>query len=385
MTDEELLFKRNTARGQKRYSIRNGGIYYHNSEFIVDGTKIKEIMGFIKNVNKKYNNTNIPIILDLGKVEFKDKLTYIILECICHCVMTVYGKKVIILCNVQRTIWTEGIYSSVLPLLSSAKSDCFVKFTDNFMGEIYGRHYRKIVKVEDWNDKYLNCKIMEQVDWFLKNLHVDKENRDALSEVVSELAGNVHDHVNGDCLIDIDVTLEYEKEDDIGEYYGVNLVVLNFSSKLFGEGIREKLNNGHILNERFKIVKEAYKNHQRLFSGENYVEEDFFNITAFQHKISGREKDFTNGGTGLTKLISSLQERSETHNCYMISGKRAIFFRQELLHYDEEKWIGFNDNNNYFDEKPSDTVLGGSYIFFPGTAYNLNFVMRKEEENGKQV
>ena len=35
--------------------------------------------------------------------------------------------------------------------------------------------------------------------------------------------------------------------------------------------------------------------------------------------------------------------------------------------------------NNYFEEKPIVTVLGGSYIFFPGTAYNLYFVMRKVE------
>lgn len=383
MTDENLLFEWNTAKTPKRCNIRNGGIYYQNKVSMFDGTKIKEIIGFIKSAQSKYKSSNIPIILDLGKIMFKDKLTYIILECICYHVITEFKRKIIILSNIQNTIWTEGIYSSVLPFLSMAKSDSFARFKDKFNGEIYGKHYRKIIKTQDWEDPYLNSKIMEQVDWFLKNLQVDKENRNALSEVVSELAGNVYDHVNSDCLIDIDVTSEYERKDDSGEYYGVNLVVLNFSSKLFGDGIRKKLKYGSNFNERFHVVQQAYDNHKKYFDNKTYLEEDFFNITAFQHKVSGREEYFTNGGTGLTKLIYSLQERSEMHNCYMISGRRAIFFKQELIQYNGEKWIGFNEGNNYYDEKPSSHVLGGSYIFFPGTAYNLNFVMRKEDRYDK--
>ena len=73
-----------------------------------------------------------------------------------------------------------------------------------------------------------------------------------------------------------------------------------------------------------------------------------------------------------------MEERSDTHNCYMVSGERAIFFRQELLNYNEDKWIGFNECNDYFNNRPSNSVLGLGHIYMPGTAYNLNFAMRKE-------
>lgn len=380
MLDDELILLKNKGALPKRFEIVNGGIYYKNNEYNFDGIKIKEIINFLYSVNKKYKVSYIPIILDLGVIEFKDKLTYIILECLCNYIMSKTNRKVIVSCTVKKNIWTEGIVSSALPILSTGKKGSFAKFNEKFSNEIYRRHYRRIITEQEWDDdKYLNCKIMEQVDWFLKNLHVDKSNRDAMSEVVSELAGNVHDHTSGDCLIDIDVTEEYEKENSDGEFYGLNLVVLNFSEKLFGEGIKEKLQFDDNLNERHKMVKDAFALHKKLFDGKIYLEEDFYNITAFQHKISGRNKKYINGGTGLTKLIHSLEERSETHNCYMISGNKSLFFRQEFLNFNEDNWIGFNEHNDYLNEMPDLSVLGGSYIYFPGTAYNLNFAMRRDE------
>lgn len=378
MVGDILLFEKNQVITTKGCKIKRDGIHYENKGNLFDGNKIKDIIGFVRFVEKKYKGTNIPIIFDLGNIEFKDKLTIVIFECICNYIMGVLGRKVVVLCSVKKTIWTEGIVSSPLPILSTGKKGSFEKFQLKFKNEIYGRHYRRIILAQEWNDKYLNSKIMEQIDWFLKNLYVDKEYRAAMAEVVSELVGNVHDHTNGDCLVDIDVTTEYEKENAEGKYYGLNLVVLNFSNNLFGDEIKKKINKADKQTERFEYVKSAYINHQKLFNEHYYEEDDFYNISAFQHKISGRE-NYTNGGTGLTKLIYSLEERSDTHNCYMISGERAIFFRQELLNYNKEKWIGFNKSNDYYNEKPDDAVLGKSYIYMPGTAYNLNFAIRKEE------
>lgn len=380
MTGEELLFQKNNIPGPKHFDIKNGGIYYKNNAYIFNGDKIKEIIGFIRSAHIKYNAIGIPIILDLGNIVFEDKLTYIILECICNFAMSKLGRKIIISCSVKKSIWTEGIQSSVLPILSTGKPGSFEKFQNKFMHEIYERHYRRIVLADEWRDKYLNSKIMEQIDWFLKNLLVDKEYRDAMAEVISELVGNVHDHTTGDCLIDIDVTTDYNKENADGKYYGLNLVVINFSDNLFGQEIKKKIEDGDIQNERYEIVKCALQNHKILFDGHSYTEEDFYNITAFQHKISGR-KNYTNGGTGLTKLIYSLEERSDTHKCYMISGNRSVIFRQELLNYSSDKWIGFNEINDYLNNKPDDGVIAESYIYIPGTAYNLNFAIRKEVES----
>lgn len=382
MLGEELLLEKNKTAGPKRFHVSNGCIYYQNNTYRLDGDIIKEIIAFVKAAAVKYGRTCIPIVLDLGKIEFKDKLTYVTLECICNYIMERYHTRIIIGCSVKHNIWTEGFQSSVLPILSTGKNNSFKKFSEKYKNEIYGRHYRRIISESEWEkDIFLNSKIMEQVNWFLKNLHVEKRNRDAMSEVVSELAGNVHDHTNGDCLIDIDVTSEYDKQDSEGTFYGLNLVVVNFSETLFGDGVKTKILSDDILNERFDLVKKAYDNHKKFFEDGVYEEEDFYNISAFQHKISGRTKRYTNGGTGLTKLIRSLEESSDTHNCYMISGDHSVFFKQDYLNYNKDNWIGFNDSNDYINDCQGENVIGGSYIYFPGTAYNLNFAMRKEEKN----
>lgn len=385
MLGEELLLDKNETIGPKRFKVSNGCIYYRNNKEKFNGDTIKEIIAFIKAAIVKYGKTSIPIVLDLGRIQFEDKLTYIILECICNYIMENYRIRIIIGCSVKHNIWAEGFQSSVLPILSTGKKDDFRKFSEKYKYEIYGRHYRRIISETEWEkDIYLNSKIMEQVNWFLKNLHVERKNRDAMSEVVSELAGNVHDHTNGDCLIDIDVTSEYDKKDSDGTFYGLNLVVINFSETLFGDGVKARLSSDDMLNERYDIVRMAYSNHKKFFKKGVYEEDDFYNISAFQHKISGRTKRYTNGGTGLTKLIRSLEESSDTHNCYMISGTHSVFFKQDYLNFNRENWIGFNDSNDYLNDGPGKGVIGEGYIYFPGTAYNLNFAMRKEENNEKQ-
>ena len=383
MENDEYIFTYNQNGMKKRPIIKADGIHYENKKKLVDGTVIKEIIGFINEMNKKYNNTNIPIIMDLGTIEFKDKLTFVILECICNYCMMINKRKICINMKAMHTIWTEGISSSPLKLVDGKKGNV-EKFREKFHGEIYGRHYRRVILKEEWSNKYLNSKILEQVDWFLKNLCVEKNNRDKLAEVVAELAGNVHDHTKGDCLIDIDVTTEYTREGFEGSYYGLNLVVLNFSNNLFGDGIKNIIEKDDVQGERYESVKDAYEIHKKMFS-DKYEEDDFWNITAFQHKISGRTEKYKTGGTGLTKLIYSLEERSESHNCYMISGNKALFFIQDLLQYNENRWIGFNETNDYFNDKPDNRVLGKSYIYFPGTAYNLNFAMLKEDNIDESV
>ena len=100
-------------------------------------------------------------------------------------------------------------------------------------------------------------------------------------------------------------------------------------------------------------------------------------MTAFQHKISGRENSIT-GGTGLTKLIESLETRSETHICYVQSGKRVVIFKPEYLSYNDDGWLGFNENNDYLTTAPQENLFSGNHYLLPGTAFNLNFVMKRE-------
>ena len=67
------------------------------------------------------------------------------------------------------------------------------------------------------------------------------------------------------------------------------------------------------------------------------------------------------------------------HMCYVLSGKRGMIFKKEYLEYNDERWIGFNKENDFLTQIPDVDIFDECDIFFPGTAYNLNFVMAVDE------
>lgn len=130
-----------------------------------------------------------------------------------------------------------------------------------------------------------------------------------------------------------------------------------------------------MLPDRYKKVIDGYNNHLQYFDAD-YTMEDFCNIATFQKKISGRKEKFQTGGVGLPELIKSLEDRSDTYRCYMISGRRCINFYNDLLEYDKDGFIGFNETNDFLTSRPKQDVVTECLINMPGTAYNLNFVMK---------
>lgn len=71
------------------------------------------------------------------------------------------------------------------------------------------------------------------------------------------------------------------------------------------------------------------------------------------------------GGTGLTTLIQSLEEMSDAHQCYVLSGNRIIKFLHDFLEYDSNDWIGFNETNTFEKDIPNGRVIDRCPIFFP--------------------
>ena len=56
-------------------------------------------------------------------------------------------------------------------------------------------------------------------------------------------------------------------------------------------------------------------------------------------------------------------------------------FDKGLLDHDENGWIGFNNENDFFYSPPASHILATCPITLPGVAYNLNFVYKKELED----
>lgn len=378
MKNECLLLLNNGKLLTKKFKINDKMIEYKPNNPNFDGLVIKNIIQFVNVIEDRYSKVKLPIHFNLGNIEIEDKLTYIMFECVCNYLIETCKRKVFVTFNAKETINTEGIGSSPLLLLGTMQKDRFLRFSQKYKKEIYKSHYRRIIETKEDDDIYLLSKIMSDIDSFLKSFFITKQYRDAIAEVIVELAGNALEHTKTDCLIDLDVTEPYMKKETGGSFYGVNITIINFSPKLLGHSISEKIRQKKVLNDRHLKLLDAYSIHKDNFCS-YYGEEDFYNISSFQHKISGRLKNESTGGTGLTKLISRLEGYSDAYHCYVITGDRAVFFHHEYLSYNEDGWIGFNKENDFLTQIPVKEILGFSKINMPGTAYNLNFVMKKEE------
>ncbi len=374
MDNYNMLFSSN-GKSSKRYKIKDKRLEYKLEGTEFNGEVIKDIIQFVNVAQTKFYR--IPIFFNLGEIRFTDKLTYILFECICNYLIVECRTKVNVSFTVETSIYTLGIISSPVTLL--AQKDETKKFIKAFNSEIYKLHYRRVINFEEYKDIYLLSKLMSDIDSFLKCFNVIKQYRNAIAEVIVELVGNVFEHAQTDCLIDLDVTENTFVKDDCEDlYYGINITILNFSDKLLGVGIAEKIKEKEMLNDRHENLLIAYNLHSKSFDS-NYTENDFFNLASFQYKISGRMSKEHTGGTGLKKLISRLEDYSDDYLCYVLSGDRVVFFEKDYLKYNEDNWIGFNDENDFLKSIPKKELLSRSITYMPGTAYNLNFVMKMEE------
>lgn len=383
MQNIEKLFENNNEL-VNNICLKNNelNIMINSQDGIFSGIQIARLIKNVNSAHKKYGKLKYRINIFLGNITFIDKLSYVFLEIICEYLIEVFRHPVQIYMSVQKTIGTEGIFSSPLLLLNNTKITNIKKYPEKFKFDLYKNHYRRIINGVGKEDTNYLGEIYIGIDSFLKYFSIEENCRDIVAHVIAELVGNAGEHGKSECLIDIDVAPGYAKyEDEIrvndDEYYGINIAVINFSDKLLGEDILNNiiLYNGELINSRYNTIKKAYSNHLKCFD-DDYCVEDFSNISAFQTKISGRTDYDATGGTGLTVLIKSLEEKSENHRCYVVSGKRSINFLKGAINYDAEGWIGFNESGNFVEMPPDPEIISECFINMPGTAYNFNFVMK---------
>lgn len=378
MENIEKLMQVNNVKSNVKMQYSHCEFICYNKEFGAD--QILKIIGFVNEVHRRYKNLNVPIDFYFGTIRILDKLSYIIFECICYWLIKEYRHAVSISWSPENYILTQGVYSSPLLILNTTVGKSSQKYVDKFSFDVYQNHFRRVVHPPISADDNYVGRLQQEVNTFLSVFDIEEKYRDGLVEMVGEIVGNVAEHTKGDCLLDIDVTTDHYKEDEPEDfsYYGVNVVILNFSDILFGDKLGMRIKNGDLSEDtRYILLNDAYNYHKDFFS-DNYSFEDFCNLASLQHKISGSPEKGRAGGKGLTSLIESLQNKSDDSACYLLSGKRIVSFHKEFLRYDADDWLGFNESHNFFSEIPDEKSLDQCEVNFPGTAYNLNFVFKRE-------
>lgn len=384
--ENECLIKKNVDANIKKYrklvAINNGvaKIWIANSDF--NGSQIRNILSQLNYILKLYGRRCKVIEFSFEMFVPKDKMTYIILEIIIYSLIKKYNKNIRfgntkINCNIN----TCGFYESILYEWLTKKIP-HEKYVDIFerKNRINRNSFRKIIKAEDISAV---STLMSEVKSFLKVFDINYEDRNKISRIISELADNACEHAKYDCLIDVDISEEHHKKgDENGKYYSVNICVLNFSEILLGEQVRNKIMSRQFENsERYEGIEKAYKQHKKMFD-ESYTEEHFFMLASFQDKISGRYEETETGGRGLAEIVKELEQSVDEYECYVLSGKKVIFFHPESLELDDNGWISFNLEKDFFGHRPAANVISYSDTDLGGTGYNLSLVYRRSENDG---
>lgn len=380
MKNLELLFLSNNNGFKPKVTLSKKKYRYNSTVKIIGFHEIKNILIFLDYIKKRHQLAWQPIIIDLRSGVFSYKLVYVILECIIDYLIVEEKCRIYLLIKEEYNILNEGLKNSCLCYIANGKYRV-EDFCNTFYSDIFFFHYRSIIYQDTARADIASIKVQD-VDNYLKHCGIKNEYcRDIISNVVGELMDNALEHSDSDCLVDIDITDEYSKKNEDGTFYAVNIVVLNYSKVLIGDKLSSKLSELRVEDvedsERYKNVIEARKYHSAYWN-DSYTENDFYKLASFQHKISGRKEILATGGTGLTQLINALEEKADEYSCFVMSGNKIINFHKNCI-VNNNGWVGFNESNNFLGDIPDKETLETSSLYFPGTAYNLTFILKQEE------
>lgn len=329
-------------------------------------------------LNYKFMNFNI--VIDFGNIEFSDKITYLIFDALLYDLFKHTNFNIQVLISIN---W-ESIHHNGLVGTAFYRSRCTYtglinkkEFIKNYECSIYLNDivYRRLLTNETLKtSNECPSKVCSEVATILKQYSEEEEWIDGISEVVSELVCNVSSHTDGDCLVDIDISNEVHSSNSCKNkpYLSVNIAVINFSENRLFDLIKNNLKENKYENNDllYNRIYNAYEVHKEFFN-DIYKEDHFFLVTAFQNHVSSRAFKSGMGGTGLTTLIEKIIDKTEKDYSYVLSGNNILFFRTNYLTLSNDKFIGFNKENDYFNFKPSEKVINNSKMYMPGSIYNL--------------
>ncbi len=386
MKNVELLLNPIFVKKTKKetYIIKNA-IKTKGGSSLLNGVAFTKIVNELNHILLAETTDNTRIEFKFGKTFFRDKATYVLLESILYLLLRDYKFKIMLdIFPKLDGLYRGNVKKSLLFKYGDKKIIDPEAFIKDYKNNFSINNYRKILRYK--NDANKDGETLStfhsDLEFFLTNHILDEEYRENLSEAIIELVTNSFEHGETDCLIDIHIEDVFKDKGSKENYLSIDLVVVNFSSKLLGDGIKCKLENNGFNNSPNvkKILEEALESHQKYFSV-GYTLEDFCNCASFQWRVSSRRgsSDLT-GGTGLTTFIENLINTSENVYCYVYSGNRIINFKNVKVD-PKTRLVGFNRNNDFLKSIPDKDSLDKSQFWLNGTLYNLNFIKKKEGDD----
>lgn len=360
-------------------------LYFDGHTFLAIIKKMKKIISIEKTPEEQKEKI---IVFKLDNTIFKDKAAYILLESLVYLICRDYNF------NIKMSfekLEVQNIYQSEMKNIFEIYKNKYIDkkiYLEEF-GKFFisAKRFRKIIKYEEFieNKEYLSI-IATELNAFFKIYFLEDTQNDLFVETLSELIGNACEHGKSDCLIDINAIPNLRKNYLESAKVGFDIVIYNFSDNLLGTAIERILSSPKIKLHFKEVLEKAYLNHSKYFS-KNYTIEDFYNIAAFQWRVSSRlENKGISGGTGLTRLIDALMEFSVKDKCYVYSGKNVIGFNKKYLkltstNKNDETYnlVGFNEKADFINYPPDKRCILWSPFFLKGTLYNLVFIMKTSE------
>lgn len=352
-------------------------IEIHIKDEIINSITLNYIASKFKHLLKyRFLKYKVRIIFD--NLNFGDKITYLILDALIYDLLSRTNFKIYF--EVDR-VEEEGVhnigFTSTAIYRTGVRTHSRLLEKKIFLEEytktrINKNTFRKLLSSEELEELFAQSIIFGDVANALKPYLNDEDWTDTISEVASELVCNVSSHTKGDCLLDINFNIGTIGKDISKKHILVNVSVINFSENRLFDKLKYNIKN-NIYSEDDRLyskIYKAYNTHKGLFD-EKYDEDHFFMITAFQNHVTTRIIKSGNNGTGLTRLIQNIIGKAKDDYSYTLSGNNILFFKEKYLNISEEKFIGFNEENDYFNTRPGVDAIDRSALYIPGTIHNL--------------
>ena len=341
-----------------------------------------------------YNNIKAEVKINIRSRTIADLATIVVFEYMVYYLLKSTECKVCITLMPDNLMYAKNFLTNSITYNFikdnrnfKIKRKKFIKDFESEVPMINFHRYRKLLKNNNIKNETIN-KTSSDVYSFLKSILFDEEYIEDCVEAIGELCSNALEHTEYDCILTIECGIGLNKKNE--ERNILSIVVSNVSENLFFYKLRDFHKNGY---KNFNVINQALVNH-RLFFGKpleiaqdidkiKYDEEYFYIVSAFQNGVSTRMNQEGTGGTGLLKLVYNILGKTENSFCYILTGNKVLFFIENLMNPVEDKFVGFNKNNDYLNSIPDAESLGTSAMTFGGTIFSLNLITDTEVEKNE--